>query len=92
MPKKRKHAKRGQGGPSTPKKQAKRGPYSTYNTPQRAKLQGIIEYLKAKGFPPNETDVFDFFGVKERTAWDIVKPGAEVCVEIRVFDIPRLSH
>ena len=78
MPKKRKHAKRGQGGPSTPtRKLAKRGPYTTYDTPQRAKVQGTIEYLKAKGIPPNETDVFEFFRVKERTGWHIIEPGAE---------------
>ena len=76
MPKKRKHAKRGQGDPSTPtRKLAKRGPYTTYDTPQRAKVQGTIEYLKAKGIPPNETDVFEFFRVKERTGWRIIEPG-----------------
>ena len=61
----------------TKAKTSQTGPYTTYDTPQRAKVQGTIEYLKAKGFPPNKTDIFDFFGVKERTGWDIVKPGAE---------------
>ena len=77
MPKTRKHAKRGQGGPSTPKrKRAKRGTYITHNTPQRAKVQGTIEFLRAKELPIDSTEVFRFFGFEKQTGYDIIKPRA----------------
>ena len=34
-----------------------------YPTPTKAKIQGTIDYLQAKGWDNNQSDVFKFFGV-----------------------------
>lgn len=38
-------------------------------TPQRAKIQGALEYCHAKGIPVDDRDIFDFFGVSYSTGY-----------------------
>jgi len=52
----------------------KRGPYTVHDTLQRAKVQGAIEYLRAKEIPKNDTEVFKFFKFKPRTSYDLIQP------------------
>ena len=49
-------------------------PYNTiYDTPKRARVQGVHEYLTAKGIPYIDREIFNFFGVDERPGRAIVK-------------------
>ncbi len=46
-------------------------PRKHLDTPQRAKVQGALKYLHAKGIPEDDRDVFDFFGVSYTTGYKI---------------------
>ena len=45
---------------------------TTYNTTQKSKVQGAPLYLVAKGIPHDEREVFDFFGVQERSGYKFI--------------------
>lgn len=47
-----------------------------YDTVQRAKIQGVHEWAIAHGIPHDEPEIFQFFGVKERTGYTIIQPDA----------------
>ncbi|KAL2047773.1 hypothetical protein ABVK25_011385 [Lepraria finkii] len=50
--------------------------YKTYDTPQKAKIQGAEQYMRAKGIPHNPRDIFDFFDVEERPGYKFIEYGA----------------
>lgn len=49
--------------------------HTEYTTPQKAKVQGTIEYLEAKGLPYSKADVFRHFQVSKSAGWEIIKEG-----------------
>jgi hypothetical protein len=46
--------------------------YKEYTPPQRAKVQGTIEYLEAKGIPYYKTDVFSFFKTSKSSGYEML--------------------
>ncbi|CAD6593099.1 MAG: hypothetical protein ASARMPRED_007063 [Alectoria sarmentosa] len=46
------------------------------NTPQKTKVQIVVEYLRAKGIPEDPRDVFEFFDVKEQPGYKLIEPDA----------------
>jgi len=44
-------------------------PQNTYETPQKAKIQGAYEFLAAKGIPMDLREIFNHFGVKQRSIY-----------------------
>lgn len=49
-------------------------PYDTiYDTPKRAKVQGVFKYLAAKGILYTNREITKFFGVEEGPGRNIVK-------------------
>lgn len=46
------------------------------DTVKRAKIQGAYEYLKSKGIPYDPREIFDHFGVKQRSGYNYIAEGA----------------
>lgn len=44
-----------------------------YTTPTKAKVQGVIEFMKAKKIDYTKQDVFDFFGVSRTRGYAMLK-------------------
>jgi hypothetical protein len=49
---------------------------NTYDTPQKAKIQGAYEFLAAKGIPIDPREIFDHFNVQQRSGYRIIEDGA----------------
>ena len=49
---------------------------NTYNNPRKSKVQGAHQYLVAKGISDDEREIFDFFGVQERSGYKFIEDGA----------------
>ena len=47
-----------------------------YTTPQKAKVQGAIEYLRAKGIAKDPRNIFSFFNVEERSGYKMIEADA----------------
>ena len=47
-----------------------------YDTPQRAKIQGAVEFFRIKGIPINNHEVFRAFGVRISQGYKILKGDA----------------
>jgi len=41
-------------------------------TPKKAKVKGIVDYLKARGIPYFKSDIFRFYGVGKTRGWAIL--------------------
>ena len=46
-----------------------------YDTPHRSKVQGLHEFLVAKGIEHDERDIFEFFSVTQRSGYRMIEPG-----------------
>jgi hypothetical protein len=44
-----------------------------HDTPKKAKIQGAIEFMEAKGIPFFKEDVFRHFGVSHNRGWQILR-------------------
>jgi hypothetical protein len=51
-------------------------PFQHHCTPQKAKIQGTIEYLQAKGITGQKEAVFRHFGVPARTGYRLLTTGS----------------
>ena len=40
---------------------------------QRAKIQGVYKWAIAHGIPHDEPEIFQFFGIKERTGYTLIQ-------------------
>lgn len=47
-----------------------------YDTPTKANVQGVHQYLIKDAFPFNLRVIFNNFGVSERSGYDMIKEGA----------------
>ena len=54
-------------------KMASHEPNKHYDTPQQAKIQGAVEFLKAKGIEIPPRVVFEFFGAKQTQGYSILQ-------------------
>jgi transposase len=50
--------------------------YKEYTTPQKAKVQGTIEYFEAKNIPHHKTDVFKHFRASKSSGYEILAEGS----------------
>jgi hypothetical protein len=48
-----------------------------YDTPNKAKVRGAVEFLEAKGIPHFKSEVFDHFIVKHRQGWAMISEASE---------------